>query len=223
MGDRLEARAVDDERRPAIGRPDRRAHLAQRANDASHRPARERGIAAHDGTKIVSRQHSGHQAHRGAGISCVQWSRGRRETAQAAAVDLDELPRGLRGSPHRHAQRCEAGERRQAVRPRQVAADRGLAVRKGGEHRVTVRYGLVAGNSQRTGHSCRRLHQSRVGWRVRHLRTITLARSPIPIREPIRFRILGIRVRSQTQVDAATPFVVATSGSFGAGAAAAAC
>ena len=35
---------------------------------------------------------------------------------------------------------------------------------------------LVAGDPESAGHTCGRRHQGRVGWRVRHFRTITLAR-----------------------------------------------
>ena len=104
------------------------------------------------------------------------------QASGAAAVDLDDLAvaGAFRRPADRHAERPQASEGREAVRPGQVAADVRAAVGERRQHGITVRDGLVAGDSEAAGHSCRRLHQGRVGWRVRHFRTITLASGTHP-------------------------------------------
>ncbi len=127
------------------------------------------------------------------------------QPAQAAAVNLDDA---CRGAPDRHAERLQAGERREAVGAGQVAADGGAAVGQGRQHRVTVRDRLVAGDSKDAGHSCRRRHQGGVGWRVRHVAHYNIGlEDQFPFLDGSGLEYRAIRVRVMLSVGAADPIV----------------
>ena len=182
MGDATEAGAVDDQWRPAIIGSDGRPHLGQGANHALHRPARQGTVAAHDRLELVRGQNPGHQTHRRARVAGIERSGGCGQASGAAAVDLDDLAvaGALRRPSDRYPERPQAIEGREAVRPRKVALDVRAAVGERRQHGIAVRDGLVAGDPEAAGHTCGRLHQGRVGWRVRHFRTITLASGTHP-------------------------------------------
>ena len=136
MGDAPQPPAVDRERRPAILGSDDRAHFGQRPDDAFHRTAGERGVAAHHRAKLVRGDDSRQEPHGRARVARVERAGGSRESAQAAAFNLDVA--GI-GAPDRDAERLKAGERREAVSPGEVTADDRVAVGEGRQHGVTVR------------------------------------------------------------------------------------
>ena len=195
--------------RPSV-RSDGRAHLGQRPNHALHRPAGERGVAAHDGPELVRRDDSRHQPHRRARVAGIERAGGRGQPAQAAAVDLDDLALPGRSGVRRTVtpSAAQAGERREAVRPGEVAAGWSSGRRRAppasrSGARWTCRRGPEGGRPHVRPASPGPRRLAREAFPHYNIGS----KHQFPFLGRIRFRILGIRVRSQTTVAPPTPIV----------------
>ena len=118
VGDAVQPRAVDRQRRVAVGRLDAGAHALERLDDPPHRPARQRGVADQPARKA-----DGPPGCRPAAASscpsCRHRARsdGGQQAADTAALDENRRPadtsRGVLG--HFDAESAQAGQGRLAV------------------------------------------------------------------------------------------------------------
>src|SRR4051794_27595622 len=118
----------------AVDRLDACAHHPERFHDAPHRAAGQRLVADHHRREWLGRKNSGKHAHRGAGVSGVEWRRRRTELAQASSFYSDDVsaPADL------DAEAAKTRERRLAVRAWSIIAQFGASVRECGQQRVAV-------------------------------------------------------------------------------------
>ena len=130
-------------------RPDVRAHLKQRGDDALHGTFLERGVAGNAGGEGLAGEDSGEQADGGAGIFGVEGAPTALQAAQAAAGDFD----GGAVDLDIRAEGFHAAKRAVAIAGGGEIAEFAGAVGKGGQHGVAMRDGFVAGKFESTGES----------------------------------------------------------------------
>ena len=148
------------------------AHPLERHDDAAHRPPAQRVVTGDLRGKRLARENSGQHPHGCARISSVQRRRRREQRAWAAADDAHMKARVvLARHLDRDSERTQAGECRGAVGAGRIPLEGGLTVGDGGEHRIAMRDGFVAGRPHVAIHARRGMHDD--GLRRTHRRTIT--------------------------------------------------
>ena len=125
---------------------------AERLADALHR-AEGQGVVADEGEGVrVRGDEAGEHAHGRAGVAAVERGGGLTEGAGDAG-DLDDAGAAFAGVDDGGAERLHAGEGRVRVGAGGEVGEARRALGQTGQHGVTVRDGLVAGNDERALHA----------------------------------------------------------------------
>ena len=107
----------------AVSGFDFRAKTLERIDDALHRPPRKRFVPDKCRFEWKSGHEAGHEPHRCAGISCVEFSRRRLQSAKTAPLNDDRGSTAIDG----HAEAAQALQRALAIDARGEVVDRGCA------------------------------------------------------------------------------------------------
>ena len=148
--------ARDLERRLAVPAADVRTHPAQRRDDALHRPCGQRFVAGQRRCKILSCQHSGHEAHGGPRVAQIEIDTGRLEPLKPDTVDHE-----FRGSRalYRDAHAAKGTHGSETVLTRQESTNLGNTFGDAAKHDRAMRYRFVAGHPDICIADCRWMDQ----------------------------------------------------------------
>ena len=119
----------------------------QRPHDALHRPAGERLVSEDPRGEGLGGQNSTEHSYGGARVAGVEIGGGRAQSVQSLSYDPHIRVVNL----HIDAERAHAAQRGVAIGARGIVLNPRFSVRDGGDHRVSVGDGFVAGQGDGAG------------------------------------------------------------------------